>query len=442
MSILPALAVQFQALFPATTHGQRRSRWFILTLQAILVPITASRTSNLRRAISTLFGVVIAQSRYYTFMASVKLPWTRVWETLWRAIPDPLTAGRLLLALDDSLNPKTGRKVFGCQTTFDHAAKTNQSPYPWAQTIVTVVLLKVIHGRWSGLPLAFAFYLRLITRRDHGIRVGGEALRFETKLAQAVALIRRIGAVFPTVPVLVVCDSWFGNNGLFKPLRQALGPRAQWLSRLRTNAALYDLPTRTPGRSGRPRQYGERLGNAGSLATTLQPGAQAYTLNLYGQRRTVMAIDRVVILKTLRCQVRVVWVFRTTQWVALVTTDLDLSVAQIIEYYGARWKIEAGFREIKQEIGSAETPTRNPDAVTNHRHFCMAATAITWIYGAHLEQAPPRRYSTNKRTEYAFADLRRQLAQDLGGEGFGIDCGGANRPTRNPLIAAVMALVA
>ena len=115
MSILPALAVQFQALFPATAHGQRRSRWFILTLQAILVPITASRTSNLLRAIATLFGVVIAQSRYYTFMASVKLPWTRVWEMLWRAIPDPLTAGRLLLALDDSLNPKTGRKVFGCQ---------------------------------------------------------------------------------------------------------------------------------------------------------------------------------------------------------------------------------------------------------------------------------------------------------------------------------------
>ena len=107
-----------------------------------------------------------------------------------------------------------------------------------------------------------------------------------------------------------------------------------------------------------------------------------------------------------------------------------------------RQGIEAGFREIKQEIGSAETQTRNPDAVTYHLHFCMAATAITWIYGAHLEQAPPRRYSTNKRTEYAFADLRRQLAQDLGGEGFGIDCGGANRPTRNPLIAAVMALVA
>jgi hypothetical protein len=39
----------------------------------------------------------------------------------------------LVLALDDSINPKTGRKVFACQTTFDHAAKTNQSQYPWSR---------------------------------------------------------------------------------------------------------------------------------------------------------------------------------------------------------------------------------------------------------------------------------------------------------------------
>ena len=130
MAILPALAQQFQALFPATDRGHERWQWFMLTLQAILVPITPSRTSNLRRTIATLFGVAIAQSRYYTFMASVKLDWTRVWEILWRAIPEPLTDGRLVLALNDSLNPKTGTQVFACQNTFDHAAKTNQSQFP------------------------------------------------------------------------------------------------------------------------------------------------------------------------------------------------------------------------------------------------------------------------------------------------------------------------
>jgi hypothetical protein len=224
MPILPALATQFQGLFPATARGQERWRWFLLTLQAILVPITASRTSNLLRAIATLFGVDIAPSRYYTFMASVKLRWEAVWAVLWRAIPDPLTDGRLLVALDDSINPKTGRKVFGCQTTFDHAAKTNQSAYPWAQTIVTVGLLKVIHGRWSCLPLAFAFYLRRQTLRAGCLRVRGEAVVFQSKFAQAVRLIAALAGVFGQVPVLVVADSWFGNQGIAQAL--ARRPRA------------------------------------------------------------------------------------------------------------------------------------------------------------------------------------------------------------------------
>ena len=159
MRILRTLARDFQCLFPRNEHGQERARWFVLTLQAILVPVTASRTSNLLRSLATLFGVAIAQGRYYTFMASVKLPWDAVWETLWRAIPNPLVDGRLLLALDDSINPKTGREIFACQRTFDHAAKTNQTRWPWAQTIVTLGLLRPIHGRWCCVPLAFAFYL-------------------------------------------------------------------------------------------------------------------------------------------------------------------------------------------------------------------------------------------------------------------------------------------
>ena len=160
---------------------------------------------------------------------------------------------------------------------------------------------------------------------------------------------------------------------------------------------------------------------------------------------------------------RVVWVYRQTQWVALVTTALDLSVKhssgafhhlgcgaphmrvsveQIVEYYAARWKIEAGFREIKQEIGSAASQTRCPNAVSNHLHFCMAATTITWLYTAHLPQAPKRRYAAQRTTEFAFADVRRALAMALDGEGFGIDCPPTGKPTANPLIAAVLRLVA
>jgi hypothetical protein len=442
MSILRILAHDFQALFPATEKGQERFRWLLLTLQAIIVPITASRTSNLLRAIETLFGVNIAEWRYYTFMASVKLPWERLWESLWRRLPRPLSEGRLLLALDDSINPKTGKHIYACQSTFDHAAKTNQTRYPWAQTLVTLGLLKQIHGRWSCLPLAFAFYFRRNTLENHNIKVRGQAVVFRSKFEQAVALIGKLGAVFSDVPVLVVTDSWFGNNGLLKPLREQLGERAHLLSRLRVNSALYGLPESAKGHPGRPRKYGERLGSAAQLADGMRAQAKPYTLHLYGAPREVMAAERVVMLKTLRSQVRVVWVYRKTQWVALVTTDLGLSIEQMIEYYSARWKIEAGFREIKQEIGSAETQTRNPEAVTNHLQFCLAATTITWIYAQHLPQAPARRYASQKTTEFTFGDVRRSLAGHIAKVGFGMDCQDRRKSDRNPLIATVMRLVA
>jgi len=359
--------------------------------------VTVSRTSNLLRAIETLFGVRIAEWRYYSFMASPKLPWARLWQTLWRAIPAPLVAGRLLLALDDSINPKTGKHIFACQTTFDHAAKPNQTRWPWAQTLVTLGLLRPIHGRWCCLPVAFEFYLRRQTLEGGGWRLRGQPVTFADKFAQAVTMIRRVAVCFAGVPVLVVTDSWFGNNGLFKPLRLALGGRVQLLSRLRMNAALFARPTPCPGKAGRPCKYGERLGSAAEWAAAMRAQTRTYALHVYGAVREVLAAEQVVMLKTLRCPVRVVWVYRKTQWVALVTTDLDLSVAQIVEFYAARWKIEAGFREIKQEIGSAASQTRCPNAVSNHLHFCMAATTMTWLYAAHLPQAPklPRRTPPN-----------------------------------------------
>ena len=77
MFILRDLLIRFQSAFPATAKGRERHRWFAYTLLAILVPFTASRTSNLLRTLHTLFGLTPGRRRYYTFMASPKLPWWR-----------------------------------------------------------------------------------------------------------------------------------------------------------------------------------------------------------------------------------------------------------------------------------------------------------------------------------------------------------------------------
>ncbi|RLE00538.1 MAG: transposase, partial [Bacteroidetes bacterium] len=68
--------------------------------------------------------------------------------------------------------------------------------------------------------------------------------------------------------------------------------------------------------------------------------AHEYQVNLYGRNRTILAYDQIFMLKTLKRSVRVVWIYRKTRWVALFTTDLTLSIVEIIQYYGARWKID------------------------------------------------------------------------------------------------------
>jgi len=111
-------------------------------------------------------------------------------------------------------------------------------------------------------------------------------------------------------------------------------------------------------------------------------------------------------------------------------------------YDSACWKIEGGFGEIEEEISNAETQTRNCDAVTDHLYTCMAAAAIAWIYAEHLPEAPARRYASVKTTEYAFAGVRRSLADALAKEGYDADWRDAEKPSRYSLFSAVMRPVA
>ena len=84
----------------------------------------------------------------------------------------------------------------------------------------------------------------------------------------------------------------------------------------------------------------------------------------------------------------------------MFSTDLTLSIREIIEYYGARWKIEACFKELKRDIGSAESQTRNAVAVSNHLHFCMMATTLTWVYACRLEKKPNRRHAIKGQNHF------------------------------------------
>jgi hypothetical protein len=163
------------------------------------------------------------------------------------------------LALDDTINPKTGKKIFACASFFDHAAKANQSKYPWSQNVVCIGLLKIVKGRWACLPLAFRFYHMRKTIIAKKVTINGQVPAFQTKFEQSVEMLAEISKAFPDAPLLVVADSWFGNDGLYKPMRKTVGPHCHILSRLRANNTLFaPPPKRQENQLGRTRKYGQK----------------------------------------------------------------------------------------------------------------------------------------------------------------------------------------
>jgi hypothetical protein len=447
MFILRTLVTPLQQAFSDTPQGKQRSIWFVYVLLAVVIPFTSSITSNLLRTVQSLFGLEIQSQRFYTFMASTTLPWKPMWRTMWSLIPEPATQGRILVALDDSINPKCGRKIFGCGHFHNHATKGNQSRYPWSQCIVAIGLLKQVKTRWACLPLDFRFYQmkKDIEAKKINTEWRGKTVPFESKMDQAATMLKAVFMHYKQ-PVVAVTDSWFGNDGLWSRLARGRQGDFHLLSRLRTNITLYErAPVIAEGEKhpqGRPRKYGMRLGSVDQCASSYREQAKAYSVFLYGKQREVLAYTQTVTLKTMKCPVRVVWVFRKTRYVALVTTDLSLSIEQIIEYYGARWKIESGFKEIKQEIGSSKTQTRNAQAVMNHLNFCMMATTLTWIYADRLQHAPDRRHKIRGRSSFAFSDVRRIIAEEALRPEFQSICPLPRQTAQNPFVKMLLSIVA
>ena len=447
MFILRDLLPPLQQVFSDNPQGEKRKVWFVYTLIAVAIPFTSSMTSNLLRSLHTLFGFEIKSQRFYAFMASPILPWQALWRVMWGLIHNPATDGRIMVALDDSINPKTGQRIFGCGHFHDHAAKGKQSNYPWSQCVLAIGLLKQVKSRWACLPLDFRFYMmeKDIEAKRINVTRKAKVVPFESKMTQAAKMLKSVFDYFQ-MPVLAVTDSWFGNDGLWSRLDRGQNGNFHLLSRLRTNITLYDLAPVVPKgekrKPGCPRKYGARLGSVDQCATSHKVQAQSYSVFLYGKQREVQAFEQVVMLKTMKCPVRVVWVFRKTRYVALMTTDLTLSVEQIIEYYGARWKIESGFKEIKQEIGSSKTQVRNADAVVNHLHFCMMATTLTWLYADRLQNAPDRRHKIRGRSSFAFSDVRRILAEAALDPNFQSICPSQVQPPQNSFVKVLLRMIA
>ena len=156
-----------------------------------------------------------------------------------------------------------------------------------------------------------------------------------------------------------------------------------WTTRLRKDAALYDLPPARTGRRGRPRTNGDKLPSPARPAATA--AFVPVTVTRYGTTATVHAAAVTCLWYGVfgSRPVQVVLIRNTPATgydVALVTAGPGAGLTQVIERYAARWSTEVATGNARQVFGAGQARHRTARAVERTVPFQLACQAIatTW----------------------------------------------------------------
>jgi hypothetical protein len=309
------------------------------------------------------------------------------------------------VAIDDTLFRRRGKKVWAASWFHDGSApgpaKTGYGNN-WVVAAVVVRLPAV------SRPVAIPMLAKLVIKGTSSASRLWLARRMAQMLADAL----------PGRRIHVVADSAYAGGELKK-----LPPRATWTTRLRKDAALYELPPARTGRRGRPREKGDRLPSLAQLAATA--AFTQVTVTRYGKTATIGAAALTCLWHSVfgTRPVTVVLIrdrAKNGYDLALITTDAAASAAAVIERYAARWSIEVAIEDSKQIFGAGQARNRTARAVERAVPFQLAcqAIAVTWYATAghhpadvedHRARAPWYAAKAQPSTADMAAKLRRVL---------------------------------
>lgn len=275
------------------------------------------------------------------------------------------------VAVDDSVFPRRGRKVYGAAWQHDGSSPAKDK-LSFGTCFVTAGI--VVTLPFSSRPWCLPVLARLHVPGTGKAR--GKARKRDPAPASTVtvaaALVALLAGAFPGRVVHVVADAHYHG-----PAVKTLPGNVTWTTRLPRNAVLYALAPPRVRKPGRPPRKGRRLGTPADLAA-----AAAWT------RATIRAYgrDQDQDLAEVTClwygcldtrTVRVILARHDTRLLALVTTDLAASPAALVTRYAARWSIEQAFADARNALGAGEARNRTPRAVARTVPFALITSTIT-----------------------------------------------------------------
>lgn len=329
---------------------------------------------------------------------------------------DPGEQGHWTLAIDDSPTKRFGPCV--------EAANIHHNPTPgpgdgdWLYGHNWVCLAMIMAHPLFGiiaLPLLSLLYVRRVDidklklRHDWVFRTKhGLALDLFTQVIQT---LRALGS---KAGFVVVFDGAYAAKTLVQPL---ITIGAIVVTRLRSDAKLFDLPMNQPGQRGRPRKYGKNHICLKKRAAD----RRGWQMIRYCSRGTMVERRYKSFLATSHVvggEVRVVLLEHAEgNWAAYISTDTLMKIDLILKIVSNRWAIEEHFHDVKEVWGAGEQQVRNLWSNIGCWNLCGWLYSLVELecWDTSSEQLVDRsdRPWDNPNRRPSHSDRRRQIARKM-----------------------------
>jgi hypothetical protein len=324
---------------------------FVFLVQPLAAVMTTPTFSNLLKVFCgwafarrrTLTGILVAtglagkrhHSAFHRLFSAARWSGDALGLAAFRLLEPWLPEDVVLVALDDTLARKRGKKIFGVGMHHDPLASSRGCRITsWGLNFVVlgvVVRFPLWPERVFCLPILFRLYLN-----EQAARKARRVRRTRPELA--VELLNVLCNHRKNRRFHALADSTYGGQSVLAYLPE----NCDLTSRLGRDARLYtEAATVKSGRKGRPRKRGERLPSPEQM---LAGRSRRLELQIYGRHDKVRIADCTACLHMVPQRlVHVVAVEPLTggrKLEAFYSTDCQITAAELLLRYAARWSIE------------------------------------------------------------------------------------------------------
>lgn len=373
----------------------------------------------------------------YRMYSRERIDCTRIFEQVRKEVCALADRKLLVTALDDSLLPKTGRKIPGVKYARDPMGPPFQVNFVRGQRVIQMSAAVRDGGQARMVPVMFSDASTPDKPGRNAPRDDWTRYKEECKArrlsVQGVRSIREMRNHLENDWAL-----WVGVDGSYtnRTVLNNLPEKTVLIGRIRSDAKLYYLPNSCGNGPGRKRVYGamaptpEAIRQDESIpwqTVLAQASGKTHAFKVKvvrylrwrgsGEKQTLQLLIIAPLRYRLTQNSRLL--YRDPAY--LICTDPAIPADQLLQAYLWRWDIETNFRDEKTILGTGQAQVRNPASTRTVPQMMVAAYSLLLLAGIKLHgvkgipelQDIPKWQDPAKKYRTSTCDLIKQLRAEL-----------------------------